>query len=168
MKQAFKIPGAPVSKNGDRTKYIPGKGRGKGYIMHYTDAEVKEYCNKVIVYIKSQKPVKYNMAVAVRIFISVKSPVNMKGTRLSMIKKNMLDEDEMMIVMPTAKPDVDNLSKNLLDAVKRDCIVDDSYVCDESVRKRYGDEDYVVIEIEEIGIPCQWSVGKIKEYVGEL
>lgn len=185
MKQIFKVPGAPVSKNGDKTRYVKyGRSDPRrkpyydhekkkmvqrdGFISHYTDKEVIEYSKKVEKCIISSKPAKYSGAVAVHIFVSVKPPKSMKGTRLKMITPNMLDKDERRIIMPTSKPDNDNLEKNILDAVKKHCFIDDSYICDNSTRKRFGDEDYVIIEVEEIGIPCQWSVGEIKEYINEL
>jgi len=182
MKQRFKIPGKPVSKNGDKSRYVKyakGDDRRKprwnvrkkkyvqsdGFIHHYTDVEVVAYSKTVEQYIMAQHPKKYWGAVAVHIFVSVKPPVSMTGSRLAMTKPNMLDEDETRLIMPTAKPDNDNLEKNLLDVVKKFCMVDDSYICDNSTRKRFGDEDYVIIEVEQIGIPCQLSLGGVKEFV---
>jgi len=100
--------------------------------------------------------------------VSVKPPVSMTGSRLAMTKPNMFDEDETRLIMPTAKPDNDNLEKNLLDVVKKFCMIDDSYICDNSTRKRYGDEDYVIIEVKQIGIPCQLSLKGVGEFVEGL
>jgi len=185
MKQRFKVPCEPVSKNGDRSRYIKYKAgderrkphwnakknkyvQSDGFISHYLAAEVIAYANTVKQYILAQHPKKYYGAVAVHIFVNVKTPVSMTGSRLKMTEPNMLDEDETRLIMPTAKPDPDNLLKNILDAIKLYVMVDDSYICDLSIRKRYGDEDYVIIEVEQIGIPCQLSLKGVGEFVEGL
>jgi len=166
-KQKFIIPGKPVSKNGDRVRYVQFKGREGGFISHYTDKEVTAYAKKVEKYIIAKNPFKYSGAIAVHFYVSVKPPESMPKSKQAMAEVIEFDEDEKNILMPTTKPDFDNLIKNILDAIKKHLMVDDSYVCDSSFRKRYGDSDYVMIEVEQIGMAAQWSVGEIKRFVEE-
>jgi Holliday junction resolvase RusA-like endonuclease len=176
-KQEFIIPGVPVSKNGDRTKYIPYKkgdprarqydkktGKWKtsnGFILHYLDDEVTDYANKIEQYILAGKPRRITGAAMLSILIECKPCDSMKGSKLAMALPNQFDDNQTVSIMPTTKPDLDNLEKNIMDALKKHLFVDDSYVCSKYVDKRFGEADRVIVTVKEIGIPVQWSVGRL-------
>ena len=179
----FIIDGKPVAKNGDkvawkpfkkgdpRRKYYDKTGKLKyrdGFIHHYLDSEVKEYAQKVLWVLKSRHFKKLVTAIGVKIYIGIKPPDSVKGSKRKMTERNQFDEDESFLLMPTTKPDVDNTIKNLLDAIKNDLFVDDSYICSLKIDKRFASSDFVSIEVKPIGLPIQWSVGQIKEYMDKI
>ena len=67
------------------------------------------------------------------------------------IPKSANNEKEMLEnnVSPTKKPDIDNITKIVLDAINNYVIKDDIQVTKISVEKRYGVEEKLTIEIEE-------------------
>nr|WP_270250323.1 RusA family crossover junction endodeoxyribonuclease [Coprococcus catus] len=65
-------------------------------------------------------------------------------------KKKQKAEMLANLVLPTKKPDVDNIAKIILDALNKIAYVDDSQVIELSVIKRYAAEAKVIVHIEEI------------------
>ena len=51
---------------------------------------------------------------------------------------------------PTVKPDAENLSKAVLDAIKGVVYLDDAQIVDLRVRKEYGEQPGVEIDVEEL------------------
>lgn len=51
-------------------------------------------------------------------------------------------------IVPTVKPDLDNISKVILDALSGLCFYDDSQVVNEFIMKRYSVKPYVKVIIE--------------------
>lgn len=54
------------------------------------------------------------------------------------------------LILPTKKPDIDNIAKIILDALNKIAYVDDAQVIELSVIKRYAAEAKVIVHIEEI------------------
>jgi len=52
-------------------------------------------------------------------------------------------------VVPTVKPDLDNLAKTVLDAMNKTVYKDDSQIVDLVVRKRYADKPCTIVSIKE-------------------
>ena len=56
------------------------------------------------------------------------------------------------LILPTKKPDCDNIAKIVLDALNQIAYKDDSQVIELSVRKQYASEAKVSVHIEDIEI----------------
>jgi Holliday junction resolvase RusA-like endonuclease len=55
------------------------------------------------------------------------------------------------LIVPTGRPDMDNLEKNLLDAANETLIVDDSYVINRHAWKIYGETPAIKMSVEQTG-----------------
>lgn len=53
-------------------------------------------------------------------------------------------------IMPTKKPDTDNIAKAVCDALNGVAYHDDAQVCNLSVKKRYSKEPCIVVTIKEV------------------
>ena len=67
--------------------------------------------------------------------------------RIPMWKKTMM---LLNFIMPTKKPDIDNIGKIILDGLNGVAWRDDSVVTDLTIHKRYDENAHVVVEINEI------------------
>ena len=47
------------------------------------------------------------------------------------------------------KPDIDNIAKIVADALNKVAYDDDSQICDMKIIKRYGEQEKLIIELEE-------------------
>lgn len=100
---------------------------GRGVAM--TLAKDKQYQREVELEIRSQRGPEQKLTKSVELvaYFGFKRP-----------KKSKL---------PTPRPDVDNLAKNLLDAVKRVCIEDDTQVSRLTVEKGWESDDIIVVQL---------------------
>lgn len=53
-------------------------------------------------------------------------------------------------IMPTKKPDADNIAKAVLDALNGIAYKDDSAIVECVVKKRYGEVSHVIVSLEEV------------------
>lgn len=53
-------------------------------------------------------------------------------------------------IRPTVKPDTDNISKNIKDALNGIAYPDDKQVVSETIEKFYDDSAYTIVSIEDI------------------
>lgn len=65
--------------------------------------------------------------------------------------RSKLKEAEMLanIISPTKKPDIDNITKIILDALNKFAYKDDSQITEMSVTKKYSRTPKVIVQIEE-------------------
>lgn len=54
-----------------------------------------------------------------------------------------------MKLVPQKKPDIDNIAKLVLDAMNKFAFKDDTQITKLEVEKKYGNEEKIVIKIEE-------------------
>lgn len=141
-KLSFVVPGEAV-----------GKGRPKftmqgGFAKAYTPKKTSDY-EKFIKHCYRSKYRNYisDKAVKVMTFIYVKP-----AKSLSKKKRAKLLNNEFL---PTKKPDVDNVQKCILDALNKVAFKDDVQVVDQVTMKRFGEENKVIVVIEEIGLTMQ-------------
>lgn len=138
MKIKFTIPGKAVAKQSFR---YTRDGR------KYTDKDVKNYANWVRLCFQQavpahlpsvffEKPLKITIRA---VFEVPKSYSNFKRT------KCLLGE-----IRPTVKPDTDNISKNIKDALNGIAYPDDKQVVSETIEKYYGVSPFTAVCIEEI------------------
>ena len=112
-----------------------GKGRpqfnGKSKVA-FTPAKTKIYENLVkfsfMSKYKNAKPIAEKIPVAVIIIAYYKRPKNMTKKELK-----LADEDKLL---PTVKPDADNISKIILDSLNGIAYKDDNQVTDLSIQKK--------------------------------
>lgn len=133
MKQiVFTIKGEPI-----------GKGRPRFTKTHvYTPEKTSHYESLVAwSYSNSAKGYKFTSPVRVTIKAYHKPPKKSKKVVEDMLNGHIL---------PTKKPDVDNVAKIILDGLNKVAWEDDTQVVDVMVTKRYGEEPMVAVIIEEI------------------
>lgn len=120
-----------------------GKGRPRftknGHV--YTPEETKKYENIVAWAYKSAKGEKYKSPVRVTIKAYFKPPKKSKK-----VVEDMLNSK----ILPTKKPDVDNIAKIILDGLNGIAWEDDTQVVDVMVAKRYATDPMVAVIVEPI------------------
>ncbi len=133
MKYSFTIQGKPV-----------GKGRPRlGKYATYTPSKTKQYeafvkwtfINQFKEIKKLEGPISANI---IAIFEIPKSYSSKKRAELN-LQKNYIH-----------KPDTDNIAKIILDSLNEIAYYDDSQISKLSVKKEYGEENKVIVELEEI------------------
>lgn len=122
-----------------------GKGRPRftrnGHV--YTPQETSRYEQLVgLSYRNSAKGYKFTSPVRVTVKAFCKPP---KG-KSKKVTEDMLDGR----ILPTKKPDVDNVVKIILDGLNKVAWDDDTQVVDLMAVKRYSEEPMVAVIIEEI------------------
>lgn len=138
MEVQFTIYGAVKGKDRPR-----GTVRG-GYAKLYTPKETVSYEN-LVKYIYSQE---FNH------YFDKKRPLyaniySFYSIPKSASKKKAL-EMENKLIRPIKKPDVDNISKIILDALNKIAYADDCQICQLFVSKYYSDRPRVEVEIGEL------------------
>lgn len=134
MKIVFTIKGEPKGK---------GRPRFTKTGRVYTPAETSQYESLVILnYRISAKGYKFTSPVRVTIKAFHKPP---KG-KSKKVTEDMLDGR----ILPTKKPDADNIAKIVLDGLNKVAWEDDTQVVEMMVTKRYSEEPMVAVIIEEI------------------
>lgn len=118
---------------------IPGRPQGKGRPRvtkngTFTPKKTKEYENLIKLCFKNKyknvKVIAEKMPVAVFIIAYYKVPKGMNKKELALI-----NEDK---ILPTVKPDADNISKVILDSLNGIAYKDDNQVTDLSVYKKFA------------------------------
>lgn len=132
----FEIEGKPVGKGRPRFR------RMGNFVQTYTPTATADYEKLVRLRFQNaggaitDKPVKIEI---VAFFAPPKS-----------VRKKQRQEMLANLILPTKKPDCDNIAKIILDALNKIAYVDDSQVIELVVKKRYSAETKVTVHIEEI------------------
>ena len=128
---------------------VKGEPKGKGRPRFtktgrvYTPAETAQYERLVAMnYSESAKGYKFTTPVKVTVKAYHKPP---KG-KSKKVTGDMLNGH----ILPTKKPDADNVAKIILDGLNHIAWDDDTQVVDMMVIKRYSEEPFVAVIIEEI------------------
>ena len=138
MKLEFKIPGKAVAKQSFRyTK----DGR------KYTDKDVKNYANWVRLCFQQAMPahlpsVFFEKPLKITIRAVFEVPKSYSYFKRA---KCLLGE-----IRPTVKPDTDNISKNIKDALNGIAYPDDKQVVCEVIEKYYAEKAYTIVSIEDL------------------
>lgn len=130
---------------------VEGKPTGKGrprfrrmgnFVQTYTPASTAEYEKLVRIRFQNAGGIITDKPVRIEIVAFFAPP---KSARKR-------DKAEMLMnkILPTKKPDCDNIAKIVLDALNQIAYKDDSQVVELSVIKRYAAEAKVIVHIEEI------------------
>lgn len=129
------------------TFIIPGDPRGKGrprFAGHaYTDQTTRAYEDKI--------RWEYKAAGGK----SIAGPVEVKITAYHAVPKSISKgKAEQMLegaILPTKKPDADNIAKAILDGLNGLAYMDDKQVVSLTVSKEYDQTGYVQVSIREAG-----------------
>lgn len=132
---AFVIPGTPVGKG--RPKFA----RRGNFTVAYTPEKTASYENLVKVKAEEAmngRPV-LDGAVAVTIWLWVTPPASWSQKK----QRQALSHE----ILPTSKPDVDNVIKGIFDAMNEIVWKDDKQAVDVSIRKRYSETARATVEV---------------------
>lgn len=135
---AFVIPGTPVAKG--RPKFA----RRGNFVTTYTPEKTASYEN--LVKVKAEEAMNgrpaIEGAVAVVIWLYVTPPASWSQKK----QRAALDGT----ILPTSKPDVDNVIKGIFDACNEIVWRDDKQACDVTVRKRYAPTARATVQVKEL------------------
>ena len=128
---------------------VKGKGRPrasiiKGHAHIYTPKDTKDFEVKVATEYMAQGGFKFDEDLPLRVVIKVMQAIpkaTNKTTRSLMLGN---------VIRPTKKPDIDNCTKLVLDALNGVAYEDDKQVVEISVGKWYGTEDSMLITVREV------------------
>lgn len=141
---AFKIPGQPVAKG--RAKFA----RRGNFVTAYTPDKTARYENLVklaaqaamgvTIFDIGNPPLEGPVELSVMAYMSIPASWSMKKQRAAALGE----------IMPTSKPDLDNVIKAIKDGCNKVAWKDDSQVVDLISKKRYG-VPRVEVEIRRLG-----------------
>lgn len=126
---------------------IVAKGRPRfttrgGYARAYTPKKTKVFEKRVELMTKQQFKQPFEKPVKVDILIKKQPP---KSWSKKKRKQAILGD-----IAPTAKPDIDNYVKSILDGMNGVAWKDDSYIVELKQQKIYADKDGAEIHVKEI------------------
>lgn len=143
----FFVPGVPVGKQRARssTRITTGaNGKAKAATRHYTPAETVNY--EALVSWTAKKAfgplplIAGPVDIELRIFLPVPASWPKRRRELALAG----------LVLPTVKPDVDNIEKAICDALNKVVWKDDAQVCDVVKSKRYSEQPGVRVTVKPI------------------
>lgn len=144
----FAILGNPVAKGRPRTRVIESKvPGGRPYAQVYTDADTRSWEEEVATQVRRQLA---EWSVDPSVQGSLELPLKKRilcSMRFNMPKPQSAPKSQDA---PLTRPDVDNLAKAVLDALKvAQLIKDDSLVTDQVATKRFADFEHPMgVEVE--------------------
>ncbi len=140
----FFVPGIAKGKGRARSR-IAKMGDGRQFVTHYTPKDTANYESLVSLAASQAMAGRApsELPVSLQMHISVEPPASWSLKK----KARALAGD----VMPTSKPDVDNVVKAVMDGCNKVVFRDDSVCCDLTVKKRYSETPGVEVWIGELG-----------------
>ena len=141
----FTIPGKPCGKQRPRF----GNGRT------YTPTETVNYENLVKVMYRTAYPDIQPIAAGTPIVANIIAYYPIPAST----SKKRRDKMTAGLILPMVKPDADNVSKVILDALNRIAYHDDAQIVLLTALKRYSDEPRVVVKLMEYAEYLQMGVG---------
>lgn len=134
------VPGKPQGKARARTGYNPKAGR----VTSYTPQNTVLYENLIkTCYMQTTDSI-FSDGEAISVHINAFFEPTKSTTKK---KRELMLEGEYL---PTKKPDIDNISKAVLDALNGLAYKDDAQVVQLSVSKQYSDKAYVEVHIKKL------------------
>lgn len=135
----IELAGPPQGKGRGRAVAVPGRGA-----RVYSDPKTVKYETQLrhaaTVAMGDRAP--YAGAVSVEMRVNFPVPASWSKKKRAAALAG--------IVLPTVKPDCDNLLK-VIDAINQVVFVDDKQVADATVRKRYSDRPGMIIDVRAMG-----------------
>ena len=134
----FKVLGEPKGKQRPRLCFIRGRS------IVYTPKQTTEYEQKIRASYKRLIGEKIPQGIPLQIRITALFSIPKKFNKEQ--KQQALNGD----ILPTKKPDGDNIIKIILDDLNDTAYFDDSKICGINFLKKYGEIPQIIIEIKEI------------------
>lgn len=131
----FEIPGEAQAQMRPRATTINGQVR---MYDHKKSRNYKSYVQEVAAPHMPDKPIEGPIEMKVTVYKGLLKSFNKKK------RQEALDG----ILLPTSRPDADNLAKSFMDALNGMAYKDDSQIVTLIAEKRYAEEPYVFIEIQ--------------------
>ena len=146
----FTIPGAPQGKKRPRysrktgVMYTPSETvQYEKYVKEcFYSQGGKRFPESTTIYAEGHREVEITQAIKVEIWSFIEPPKSAPKWK----KRVMLYGS----ILPTRKPDIDNIGKVILDALNGAAYRDDSAVTELTVHKVFSDEPRVVVEITKL------------------
>ncbi len=138
MEIKFRVPGPPKGKQRPRVCRINGRS------VTYTPKQTIEYEQKVRASYTSVSKVKFQKDVPLEISILALFPIPLHASKK--LKKQMLNGE----VLPTKRPDCDNIIKIILDALNGLAYQDDCQICKVYFAKIYAKTPEIRVLIKNI------------------
>ncbi|MDR1240299.1 MAG: RusA family crossover junction endodeoxyribonuclease [Oscillospiraceae bacterium] len=140
MKIKFTILGEPFGKERPRFSV-------KGFkVFTYTPAKTSNY----------EKTIRKEFREKVGVSFKEKIPLEVKITAYYRIPKHTpkdwVRKMNARLILPTKKPDLDNVVKVIFDALNGVCYYDDVQVCKLNIEKFYSTDPRVEVEIEDMEV----------------
>lgn len=135
MKYEFEVIGKITGKARPRLNTYTGKV--------YTPTKTKDYEYLIKEYFKLKYP-RHNVLTG-RLAVNIMAYFNVPKGTSKMKTAEMLNGR----ISPTKKPDIDNIVKIVLDAMNKFVFEDDNQITKLNVEKNYGEQEKIVISIEE-------------------
>lgn len=132
----FEVEGKPVGKGRPRFK------RMGNFVQTYTPEKTADYEKLVRLRFQNAGGAITDKPVRVEIVAFFEPPKSARKKDWAVMLANL--------ILPTKKPDIDNIAKIILDALNKIAYVDDAQVIELSAIKRYAAEAKVIVHIEEI------------------
>ena len=133
----FNVHGAPASQK--QTNYKRSSSDGRIW-MYDPSQKAKEYIQWQVKPFMTDEPLAGPIEMYLTFFLPI--PKSTSGA----MRRQMLNR----IVLPSKKPDIDNLAYLVTNALKGIVYVDDCLVCAEHIYKFYGEEAKTVIQVRPI------------------
>lgn len=131
----FTVPGTPAGKG------RPRFARRGAYVSTYTDSKTASYEN--LVKLKAEEAMVgrdlIGGAVSVTILLFITPPASWSNKKML----QALNHE----ILPTTKPDIDNVTKAIFDAMNEIVWNDDKQVVDFTLRKRYANTARATVEV---------------------
>lgn len=137
---AFEVPGTPIGKGRPRVTTIGGHAR------MYTPTKTAHYEHQVAAAARYAMGGLLPIAGAVRVTVFAYLPIP-----VSWSKRKQLAAAAFQL-LPTSKPDLDNVCKAVLDGINGICFVDDAQVVALETGKWFGAEPRVTVVVDRIKI----------------
>lgn len=134
----FKVLGEPKGKQRPRLCFIRGRN------IVYTPKQTVQYEQKIRASYKRLTSEKFPRGIPLEIEITALFSIPKKFNKEQ--RKKALNGE----ILPTKKPDGDNIIKIILDALNDTAYFDDSQVCGINFVKKFGEIPQIIIEIKEI------------------
>ena len=131
----FIVPGKPIGKERPRMNKRGGV---------YTPQHTRDYQNLVSIMYRSAGGREIEAKIPVRVHIKAVYMIP-KSTNKAM--RELMHEAK---ILPVGKPDIDNVVKIILDGLNRTAWHDDAQVVSVTAEKAYGDEQCVIVTVEEL------------------
>lgn len=140
----FSIPFAPIAKGRARSVFMPGRG-----IRHYTPKATADWEKVVALYARQACREPHQGALMLNVGFYMPIPPSWPAWKQDLALSGEL--------LPTTKPDLDNLLKAIKDACNGISWLDDAQVVESKTWKAYSDHPRVYVLIQPIhkGFPAQ-------------